>query len=95
MAGSGADAAPYFRILNPVAQGRRFDPDGNYVRRFVPELGRLPGARLHAPWQAPADELERAGVRLGETYPLPIVDHGEARRRALAAFDVVRGSARS
>ena len=89
VAGSGADAAPYFRILNPVAQGRRFDPDGDYVRRFVPELGRLPGAWLHAPWQAPTDELERAGVRLGETYPLPIVDHGEARRRALAAFDVV------
>ena len=95
VAGSGADAAPYFRILNPALQGRRFDPEGAYVRRFVPELARLPGAWVHAPWQAPAAELERAGVRLGETYPFPIVDHSEARRRALAAFDIVKGSARS
>jgi deoxyribodipyrimidine photo-lyase len=94
MAGSGADGAPYFRILNPVAQGRRHDPEGEYVRRFVPELRRLPKEWIHAPWQAPAAELERAGVRLSETYPFPIVDHAEARRRALAAFDVVRGAAR-
>ncbi len=86
VAGCGADAAPYFRIFNPVLQGEKFDPDGHYVRRWVPELSRLPHAWLHKPWQAPAGILAAAGVRLGETYPHPIVDHAEARIRALAAL---------
>ena len=86
VAGSGADAAPYFRIFNPVAQGVKFDPDGAYVRRFVPELARLPAPAIHAPWTAPRLVLEAAGVRLGTDYPLPIVDHARARDRALAAF---------
>ncbi|MCX6373681.1 MAG: deoxyribodipyrimidine photo-lyase [Actinobacteria bacterium] len=90
VAGSGADAAPYFRIFNPVTQGRRYDPDGVYVRRWVPELAGLPAAHIHAPWLAPADVLAAAGITLGEGYPAPIVDHGEARSRALAAYDVVR-----
>jgi len=94
VAGCGADAAPYFRIFNPVTQGRRYDPDGAYVRRWVPELAGLPAAHVHAPWLAPADVLAAAGVTLGETYPPPIVDHGEARSRALAAYDVVRRAAR-
>jgi deoxyribodipyrimidine photo-lyase len=84
-AGCGADAAPYFRIFNPVTQGRRFDPDGAYVRRWVPELGRLDGAAVHAPWELAAPVLARAGVALGETYPERIVDHAWARARALAS----------
>lgn len=86
VAGSGADAAPYFRIFNPVTQGEKFDPLGDYVRRWVPELARLPKRWVHAPWTTPADILAAAGVRLGETYPQPIVEHAKARARALAAF---------
>jgi deoxyribodipyrimidine photo-lyase len=86
VAGSGADAAPYFRIFNPVSQGTRFDPSGAYVRRWVPELAKLPDELLHTPWSAEAATLAGAGVVLGETYPRPIVDHNEARARALAAF---------
>jgi deoxyribodipyrimidine photo-lyase len=89
VAGSGADAAPYFRIFNPVLQGAKFDPDGAYVRRWVPELARLPAALIHAPWQAPPIELNDAGVVLGRTYPAPIVDHSAARARALAALDSI------
>jgi deoxyribodipyrimidine photo-lyase len=90
VSGCGADAAPYFRVFNPVTQGRRFDPDGAYVRRWAPELAGLPAQHLQAPWLAPAHDLATAGVRLGETYPEPIVDHGEARARALAAYEAVR-----
>ena len=86
VAGCGADAAPYFRIFNPVTQGVTFDADGTYVRRWVPELAKLPAAHIHAPWMAPELELVAAGVRLGETYPRPIVAHAEARTRALAAL---------
>lgn len=90
VAGSGADAAPYFRIFNPVKQGTAFDPDGIYVRRWCPELSRLPTSVIHAPWLASEAVLSAAGVHLGETYPLPIVDHGEARARALAAFSTLK-----
>jgi deoxyribodipyrimidine photo-lyase len=86
VAGSGADAAPYFRIFSPEAQGLKFDADGAYVRRWVPELSALPDRWLHAPCKAPAAVLQRAGVGLGQTYPHPIVDHAQARSRALAAF---------
>jgi deoxyribodipyrimidine photo-lyase len=90
VAGSGADAAPYFRIFNPVTQGQKFDADGRYVRRWVPELRRLPDRWLHAPWTAPSEILSASGVRLGSDYPRPIVDHAEARQRALDALaDVV------
>lgn len=85
-AGSGADASPYFRIFNPVSQGRRFDPAGAYVRQWVPELAGLPDDLIHAPWEAPPALLAAAGVRLGETYPAPMVDHARARDRALAAY---------
>jgi len=85
-AGCGADAQPFFRIFNPVTQGEKFDPNGDYVRRWVPELGRLPKKFVHRPWEAPSDVLERAGVVLGDTYPEPIVDHRMARERALEAF---------
>ena len=90
VAGCGADAAPYFRVFNPVLQCRKFDTDGAYVRRFVPELGKLPDAVLHAPWEADADTLARAGVLLGRTYPRPLVDLATGRDRALAAYANVK-----
>ncbi len=86
VAGSGADAAPYFRVFNPVSQGQKFDETGAYTRRFVPELARVPDKYLFAPWQAPADILAKAGVVLGQTYPAPMVDAAYSRARALAAF---------
>ncbi|HLH01145.1 MAG TPA: deoxyribodipyrimidine photo-lyase [Bryobacteraceae bacterium] len=89
-AGSGADAAPYFRIFNPVLQSEKFDPDGEYIRRWVPELGRLPAPWIHKPWQAPPLILTEAGVELGRDYPLPLVDHDQARAEALAAFEQIR-----
>ncbi|MGA0546382.1 cryptochrome/photolyase family protein [Brevundimonas sp. VNH65] len=89
VAGSGADAAPYFRIFNPVSQGEKFDRDGAYVRQWVPELKALPAKWIHAPWTAPREVLAAAGVRLGHDYPRPIVDHAEARVRALAALKEV------
>ena len=90
VAGSGADAAPYFRIFNPVLQGEKFDGDGDYVRTFVPELAKLDTKYIHKPWEAPRPVLEKAGVVLGETYPAPIVDHRRARERALAAWREIR-----
>jgi len=90
VAGCGADAAPYFRIFNPVLQGLKFDPAGAYVRRFVPELAGLPDAVIHAPWDADAGVLAQAGVRLGTTYPLPLVDLADGRARALAAYESVK-----
>jgi deoxyribodipyrimidine photo-lyase len=89
-AGCGADAAPFFRIFNPMLQGRKFDPEGAYVRRWVPEVERLPAGWIHAPWEAPPMVLDEAGVRLGKDYPRPIVDHAEARSRALAALTATR-----
>ncbi len=86
IAGCGADAAPYFRIFNPILQGKKFDPSGNYIRRFVPELQNLPDKFIHAPWTAPSEILQKAGVKLGVNYPRPIVDHAKARSRALEAF---------
>lgn len=89
VAGCGADAAPYFRIFNPVLQGQKFDPQGQYVRQWVPELCLLPNKYTHTPWEAPLNVLEAAGIRLGHTFPLPIVDHKKARARALGAFKIV------
>jgi len=91
VAGCGTDAAPWFRIFNPVLQGRKFDPEGDYVRRWVPELAGLPNRHLHAPWAAPGELLTAAGIRLGKDYPLPMLDHGQARQRALAAFAALGG----
>ncbi len=86
VAGCGADAAPYFRIFNPVTQGEKFDPQGDYVRRFVPQLARLPTEFIHQPWLAPREVLAAAGVTLGKNYPLPVIDHRIGRERALAAL---------
>ena len=91
VAGTGADAAPYFRIFNPIAQSRRFDAQGAYVRTWVPELAGLDDAAIHAPWEVPPLELAAAGVVLGETYPAPIVDHAAARERTLAAYSAALG----
>ena len=85
-AGSGADAAPYFRIFNPVLQSEKFDPDGEYLARYCPELARLPARLRHKPWEAPADALRRAGLRLGVDYPQPILDLKTTRERALERF---------
>ncbi len=97
VAGSGADAAPYFRIFNPFGQGEKFDPQGNYVRRWVPELGQLSKRFIHRPWEAPATELQKAGIKLGVDYPLPVIDHKRGRERALealASFKAATASAR-
>ncbi len=89
-AGCGADAAPYFRIFNPVTQGEKFDPHGDYVRHWIPELNKLPSEWVHKPWEAPASLLADAGIELGSTYPLPIVDHREACSRALEALQRIK-----
>ena len=86
VAGSGADAAPYFRVFNPVLQGEKFDPDGDYVRRFVPELAAMPAKYIQKPWSAPPGVLNAAGVSIGHDYPAPIVGLDAGRDGALAAF---------
>jgi deoxyribodipyrimidine photo-lyase len=92
IAGSGADAAPYFRVFNPQKQGETFDPEGHYVRRWIPELKRLPTKLIHAPQLAPVEILRAAGVTLGQTYPRPIVDHAAARDAALAVFAKIKAA---
>ena len=93
VAGCGADAAPYFRIFNPVSQGEKFDPEGDYVRAFVPELAKMPSKYIHAPWTAPQEILRESGVTLGNSYPKPIIDHSHARRRALEGYDKIKKGA--
>lgn len=93
VAGCGADAAPFFRIFNPILQGERFDADGSYVRRFVPEIAALPDKFLHKPFEAPEAVLREAGITLGQTYPKPLVDHSVARNRAMAAFTQIKDAA--
>jgi len=90
VAGCGADASPYFRIFNPILQGEKFDKDGKYIRRWVPELAELDSKFINKPWEADPMSLELAGVRLGENYPLPIVDHKQARESALAAYRSIK-----
>lgn len=89
--GCGADAAPYFRVFNPVLQGQKFDADGDYVRRWVPELQHLPSKYIHAPWTAPPHILRDARIVLGRTYPAPVIDHAVGRQRALDAFQAIKG----
>ena len=89
VAGCGADAAPYFRIFNPVSQGQKFDPEGTYTKQFVPELKNLPAKYLFSPWEAPDLVLKNAGVQLGENYPHPIVPLRESREKALEAFSML------
>ncbi|HET9110640.1 MAG TPA: deoxyribodipyrimidine photo-lyase [Ktedonobacterales bacterium] len=90
-ASTGADAQPWFRIFNPTSQGRTFDPDGEYVRRYVPELAQVPASAIHEPWRLSAEEQRRLGARIGHDYPAPIVDHVTQRARALAMFKAASG----
>ncbi len=89
-AGTGTDAAPYFRVFNPVLQGKKHDPEGGYVRRWVPDLARVPDKFLHQPWKMPLEVQQKAGCIIGQDYPVPIVDHAWARGRALAAYKQAR-----
>ena len=90
VAGCGADAAPYFRIFNPITQSEKFDPHGAYIKKYVPELSHLPLPWVHTPWKAPEQVLKQSQVFLGKSYPRPIVDHQAARAEALAAFQAMR-----
>lgn len=90
VAGSGYDASPYFRIFNPILQGEKFDPDGEYIRKWVPELAGLPTKYIFAPWTAPKNVLLKEGIKLGQTYPERIVDHKVGRERALAAYYLMK-----
>ena len=89
VAGTGADAAPYFRIFNPILQGSKFDPNGNYTRKFIPELNKVPVKYLYNPWNAPEDILLEAGVILGVNYTKPIVDIKDSRNKALESFSIL------
>jgi deoxyribodipyrimidine photo-lyase len=91
-AGTGTDAAPYFRIFHPVLQGKKHDPEGAYVRRWVPELARVPGRYVHAPWEMPPEVQREAGCVVGRDYPAPIIDHAWARERVLAAYAQAKGT---
>jgi deoxyribodipyrimidine photo-lyase len=92
-ASTGCDAQPYFRIFNPVTQSQKFDPGAKFIRRYLPQLAALPDKLIHAPWTARPLDLQAAGVSLGRDYPLPLVDHDEARARTLARFAVVKTAA--
>jgi deoxyribodipyrimidine photo-lyase len=87
---SGCDAQPYFRIFNPITQSRKFDPRGQFIRRYLPQLAALPDALIHAPWLARPGELQAAGVALGRDYPAPVVDHDQARAETLERYAVVK-----
>ncbi|HMR65059.1 MAG TPA: FAD-binding domain-containing protein, partial [Anaerolineae bacterium] len=89
-AGTGTDAAPYFRVFNPISQSEKFDPEGNYIRRWVPELAKVPTAFIHQPWTMPDSVQKKSGCQLGQDYPHPIVDHQMARQRALDTFGEVK-----
>ena len=86
ISGSGADASPYFRIFNPILQGKKFDPKGDYVRKFIPSLNKIPDKFIHSPWEMTIDDQKKYNFILGKDYPSPIVDLSETRKRALAAF---------
>lgn len=92
VAGCGADAAPFFRIFNPITQGEKFDPKGEYVRKWIPEIAKLPDKWIHKPWRAPAEILSKANLKLGENYPEPIVSHAIAREVALERFAKIKNS---
>jgi deoxyribodipyrimidine photo-lyase len=89
---SGCDAQPYFRIFNPVNQSEKFDPQGKFIKRYVPQLAGLSDKAIHAPWLAKPMELQAAGVELGGNYPLPVVDHAQARTKTLLRYSVVKKS---
>ena len=90
----GCDAQPYFRIFNPLTQSQRFDPDGRFIRRYLPELAAVPDRHIHAPWLMSAAEQSACGVVIGRDTPAPLVDHAQARRETLARYAVVKTQAR-
>ena len=92
VAGTGADAAPFFRIFNPILQGEKFDKDGNYVRKYCPEISKLPNKYLHQPWEAPEEILSESEIVLGKDYPTPIVDLKESRKDALNKYNIMRSA---
>jgi deoxyribodipyrimidine photo-lyase len=94
-ASSGCDAQPYFRIFNPLTQSEKFDPQGSFIRHFLPQLSKLPDRHIHAPWLAPAAVLDAAGIEIGRDYPAPVVQHDEARRRTLERYTVIKPKNRS
>jgi deoxyribodipyrimidine photo-lyase len=87
---SGCDAQPYFRIFNPITQSQKFDPEGKFIRRYLPQLDKLSKKSIHAPWESGHIELEAAGILLGRDYPLPVVNHDEARKKTLVRYSVVK-----
>ena len=87
---SGCDAQPYFRIFNPITQSQKFDPEGKFIRRYLPQLDKLSKKSIHAPWETGHIELEAAGILLGRDYPLPVVNHDEARKKTLVRYSVVK-----
>ena len=89
--GCGADAAPYFRIFNPILQSEKFDKEGEYIKKWVPELSQLPAKFIHKPWEADTAILMKAGLVLGKDYPQPIVDHRQARELALSSYQAIKG----
>jgi deoxyribodipyrimidine photo-lyase len=89
-ASSGCDAQPYFRIFNPITQSEKFDTEGKFIRRYLPVLEKLSKKSIHAPWEAGHIELEAAGIVLGRDYPMPVVDHDEARKKTLVRYSVVK-----
>jgi deoxyribodipyrimidine photo-lyase len=92
-ASTGCDAQPYFRIFNPVTQSRRFDPQGSFIRLYLPELARVPARQIHAPWTMSTAEQAAAGVRIGDDYPSPLVDHAQARALTLALYAAAKAPA--
>jgi deoxyribodipyrimidine photo-lyase len=90
VAGCGNDAQPYFRIFNPTSQGQKFDPNGTYVRRYVPELAHVPDSFIHEPWKMSEALQRQVGVEIGRDYPAPVVDHGTQRAKALEQFKLIR-----
>ncbi|MEN3291333.1 MAG: deoxyribodipyrimidine photo-lyase [Burkholderiales bacterium] len=87
---SGCDAQPWFRIFNPVTQSKKFDPEGKFIRRYLPQLAAVPGKYIHTPWLMPPEEARQAGIEPGRDYPMPIVRHDEARKKTLARYAVVK-----
>lgn len=92
IAGSGADASPYFRVFNPILQGKKFDPEGHYVKTWLPELSKLPASLIHTPWEALPTDLSKADIALGQTYPTPVISHQQGRQDALAAYQQFKQS---
>jgi len=90
VASSGCDAQPYFRIFNPVSQSEKFDPEGKFIRRYLPQLAPLSNKAIHAPWLVKQLELQAAGITLGDNYPLPLVQHDQARAKTLVRYAVVK-----